>query len=240
MAFRSTAQLWPLPLVTLLLCIQHGAAQGTQTQGGASSVSLPPGAADSYTSSSSSDNNSNTDSSVVNYYFVFLALILAIAGLGAFFIWRRRRRALLMMRAGREDALERDVAGWQGGESRSRWYRQGRWGRSDEGVDREEGLNEFGEAPPAYAPATSGDRAGGGENGQTLVMPMHTLAREDAGLKPPDYTEANTRLVEDPSRFLGTNAAGIPQQAEAHAAAGATNEPQNGNGRGIPGTNSTA
>ncbi|KAF2774035.1 hypothetical protein EJ03DRAFT_74801 [Teratosphaeria nubilosa] len=240
MAFGFTAQPWLLTIATLFVCIQHATAQGTQTQGGSSSVSLPPGAADSYTSSSSSDNNSNTDSGVVNYYFVFLALILAIAGLGAFFIWRRRRRALLMMRAGREDALERDVAGWQGGESRSRWYRQGRWGRSDEGADREEGLNEFGEAPPAYAPATSGERAGGGENGQTLAVPMHTLAREGAGLKPPDYTEANVRLVEDPSRLSGASAAGRPQQAEEHAAAGATNESQNGDGRGMTGSNSTA
>lgn len=62
-------------------------------------------------------------------------------------------------------------------------------------MSREEGLNEHGEAPPPYVPKRSGEEARGtGEGGQAAdggpAVPMQTLSREEAGLKPPDYEEA--------------------------------------------------
>lgn len=149
-------------------------------------------------------------SSLVNYYFVFLALFIGIAGVGGFFIYKRRRRAVMAMRNSRENALARDISDFEG--TRTRWYRQGRWGRSEEDVDREEGLNEFGEAPPAYAPKTSEERAREQEHG--VAVPLQTLSRENAGLKPPDYSEAAAQPTERPGRSSIASAASGSIQPE--------------------------
>jgi hypothetical protein len=185
-------------------------------------TTLPPGSTDTALggSGSADSNNQTSQTSLVNYYFVFLALILAVGGLGAFFIWRRRRRAMYMMRHSRESALARDLAAFppsSGNGERSRWYRHGRWGRSEENLGaREEGLNELGEAPPAYAPKTSEERAREEEGG--LAVPLQTLSREEAGLKPPDYTEANVTAVE---RRSSASEGSSRQPEEAGAVGGA-------------------
>jgi len=157
-------------------------------------------------SSSINDNDNDSDSgntSLVNYYFVFLALILCVAGLGVFLVWRRRKRAVSHFRNSRENALARDVSAWQGdtrGEGWHRRYWQGRL-RSQEEVGRDEGLNELGEAPPAYAPPkTREDEEREAAEGQEPAVPLQTLSREEAGLKPPEYAEASVRPVEGAGR----------------------------------------
>ena len=59
-------------------------------------------------------------------------------------------------------------------------------------MSREEGLNEQGEAPPPYVPKRRSEDAqrDGVEDGGGPAVPLQTLSREDAGFKPPDYTEA--------------------------------------------------
>lgn len=60
----------------------------------------------------------------------------------------------------------------------------------------EEGLNELGEAPPAYAPPKTREEVERDrEAGAGLAVPMQTLSREEAGLKPPDYSETHARVV---------------------------------------------
>jgi hypothetical protein len=72
-----------------------------------------------------------------------------------------------------------------------------RW-RSTEDVGREEGLNELGEAPPAYvAPRKSGETSQ--VESATVTVPMEALTREGVGLKPPDYTPARTTAVTEQS-----------------------------------------
>lgn len=79
-------------------------------------------------------------------------------------------------------------------------YRRRYWNgglRRDPQASREEGLDENGEAPPPYMPKD--DRATDErENGQSVqgqgrpgepAIPMQTLSREHAGLKPPDYEQ---------------------------------------------------
>lgn len=75
----------------------------------------------------------------------------------------------------------------------------------------DEGLNERGEAPPPYKASGEGEtvvaraeegRGGEGRGGQGLdgagvAIPLRTLGREQVGLKPPDYSEAVAREMED-------------------------------------------
>lgn len=130
--------------------------------------------------------------SLVNYYFVFLALIVCFAGLAAFFMYKRKKKYGMIIRQSREGALQRDLNTWDPIRARRRYW-QGRWRSTDH--SQEEGLNEFGEAPPPYVPKTSDGESGhqNGVNGP--AVPLQTLSREQAGLKPPDYTEAHVQSV---------------------------------------------
>ncbi|TKA76672.1 hypothetical protein B0A55_02607 [Friedmanniomyces simplex] len=180
--------------------------------------------------SSNTDSTSTGDGhSLVNYYFVFLAIIIAVAGLTGFLLFRRRRRAMIATSLSRQSALARDLTTWHGssgnsndhgmfdgagggggggggGGARARgyWpYGHGQF-RSQEDAGREEGLNELGEAPPAYAPPPPKSRQDGEEMTTTTsqygadepAVPLQTLSREDAGLKPPDYVESSA-ILED-------------------------------------------
>lgn len=145
--------------------------------------------------------DSHTDTTgLVNYYFVFLALILCVAGLGVWLVYRKRKRAMMHFRYGREAALARDVSAWPRGDT---WYRS-HWAgrrRSAEDTSREEGLNELGEAPPAYAPPkTREEQEREAAEREGPAVPLQTLSREDAGLKPPDYTAASVQAVDEPGR----------------------------------------
>jgi len=143
-----------------------------------------------------SGNNDNRTSSLTNYYFGFLALIICAVGLCIFIVLRRRQRMMAArFHGGQQTELQggigerRHDGGWANWnpERRHQWH--GRW-RSAE-VSREEGLNEYGEAPPVYVPKTSSEPHRDGQ-GNGLAVPLQTLSRGDAGLKPPDYSEVHT------------------------------------------------
>ena len=163
------------------------------------------------------DNDNGADShGLVNYYFVFIALIMCVFAFGLFIVLRRRSRAKRRSQFRQSGAIERDFGGLRanvgdGGwanwnpERRRNW--QGRW-RSAE-VSREEGLNEHGEAPPPYIPKRRSEE----EHQDDTVhdggpaMPLQTLSREDAGLKPPDYDETHTPSLYSTTRPLTADAA---------------------------------
>lgn len=129
---------------------------------------------------------------LVNYYFVFLALIVCFAGLAAFFMYKRKKKYGMIIRQSREGALQRDLNTWDPIRARRRYW-QGRWRSTD--YSQEEGLNEFGEAPPPYVPKASEGETGLHDGANDPAVPLQTLSREQAGLKPPDYTEAHVQSV---------------------------------------------
>lgn len=141
-----------------------------------------------------SDNDDNGSPGMINYYFVFFALILCIAGLCAYFVWRRRRNALMIYNNSRQPSYP-PVREWDAMRQRRRYWNTG---FRTAPVSREEGLNENGEAPPPYMPKDDQETGNNGTqaNGQAMqgqneaggpAIPMQTLSREQAGLKPPEY-----------------------------------------------------
>ncbi|KAK5164879.1 uncharacterized protein LTR77_009543 [Saxophila tyrrhenica] len=166
----------PHAILTLLLCLIPSSLANsmatTTTNPYATHTLLKRQSSLFYVSSSStptandsapggSSNNTNTDNSggLVNYYFGFLALILCAVGLCIFLILRRRYR-MRALYLGRQQAGpqgnfggERPDGGWTNWNPERRHEWGGRWGHAD--ASREEGLNEYGEAPPAYVPKTS-------------------------------------------------------------------------------------
>lgn len=169
-----------------------------------SSQQTNPSTTDSASTATSTSSGDNSDGSLVNYYFVFLAILICILLVAGWIIYRRRKREAFRRRYHQQDALARDLDGWTGPRptGRRRWG-YGNWRTGpDEGSDREEGLNEAGEAPPPYKPRTSseqGDRESAAADGEPSI-PLRTVAREDTTLKPPDYSEAVVGAVEEPGR----------------------------------------
>ncbi|KAF1354782.1 hypothetical protein BDV97DRAFT_343958 [Delphinella strobiligena] len=170
------------------------------------------------------DGSGASSSSLVNYYFVFIALALLIIFLGLWFIFRKRTRARNARLARQQATLSQDLAanrvgrGWTYGESRTNRHGHGgilAMARRRRAVD--EGLDESGEAPPPYKPrdeeeavpvavgATEGAETRSAEIQHTdtegsISIPLRTLDREHVGLKPPDYSEAVAREVDEVGR----------------------------------------
>ncbi|GAB7358714.1 hypothetical protein MBLNU230_g3943t1 [Neophaeotheca triangularis] len=195
MAPRNSASATFTTATLLLFSLPHSTAQTLSTSAlppGSTTDSAPDTDTSTPSSSDSSDSDEETSRHIVNYYFVFIALAFAIAALGLVFIVRRRRRQLALMplsqytpQRQRQPAIHR-TRYWNG-----RGYFGGGGGAGDEEHARpQEGLNEFGEAPPPYVPKRrSEEEVLGGSGGDGPAVPMQTLRREDAGLKPPGYEE---------------------------------------------------
>ena len=149
-------------------------------------------------------NNGANSTGLVNYYFVFLALIIAVVGGVVYLFIRKRHRAKLRTRYSQQEALTRDLGGARPGGGWSNWhpersrgrYWQGRW-RSAE-ASREEGLNEAGEAPPPYVPKRRSEEAQ--REVTEPAVPLQTLSRDGAGLKPPDYSEYRSQDLDSQAR----------------------------------------
>jgi len=144
--------------------------------------------------------DTGTGRNMSTYYFVFFALLICIAVLCVYFVWRRRRNALMIRPNPGGEGYHRDVREWD-----TMRYRRRYWNTNfrNEQPSREEGLNENGEAPPPYMPKedeemgntgphTNGQRPQGGPTpilGEPSI-PMQTLSRDQAGLKPPGYEQS--------------------------------------------------
>ena len=102
-----------------------------------------------------------------------------------FICWRRKKRVRRQLFLSSQRNPYGNVVARAG-------QRHGLAGARSAEMSREDGLNEHGEAPPPYFPKQ--DNAGPGGSGQDDVpIPLRTLAREDAALKPPDYADASIR-----------------------------------------------
>jgi len=195
---------------------------------------------------SSNDGSSSSDRSfgdIYQNYFVFVAVIVAIALLGAYVFYRHKKTLLRRANLSRQMALSRDIEdqglranrgrGWG---ALSRDYASGPdprghplgtrgalgipspWRRRRE----EDGLNEAGEAPPAYksAPDQSDTvleiaRPAASDTITTPAVPRPTLGRENTGLKPPDYTEAVVSPIA-PERAFSSNTIPTSSAASTH------------------------
>ena len=132
--------------------------------------------------------NQQSNNGVLNYYFLLLAIFVIIVAMVWWSLIRRRRQKMVQSRYNGQSALARDLEGMPGGR---RWV-NGRFGFPREPTP-EEGLDERGQAPPPYMPASpeaavhptvthSEPRAGSG-----LAIPLQNLSGE--GQKPPNYQE---------------------------------------------------
>lgn len=114
-------------------------------------------------------------SGLLNYYFLLLAILILIFFLVYHTIARRRKRKIAQLRSTGQTALARDLESWPGSRARAGAR------RGTAPSDREEGLNERGEAPPPYAHKLPEDALlrEAGERG----IPLRELGER----KPPDY-----------------------------------------------------
>ncbi|KAF2830854.1 hypothetical protein CC86DRAFT_402859 [Ophiobolus disseminans] len=131
------------------------------------------------------------DGTVFNYYFLFLAAFLVLFGLLGWWLHRRRKQRKAQMQQSRQHALARDLEGWAG----THRYVQGGHASHQAGhVQRQDGLDEHGEAPPPYQPkseVTVAHTPTGGYHHQSSspAVPLRTLSRNELGRgRPPGYS----------------------------------------------------
>jgi hypothetical protein len=146
-------------------------------------------------SAGDSDDSSDQKSGLLNYYFVFLAFFILILFIGAWFLHKRKQARKARFRNSGQNALARDLGNW----TNTRRWMHGNIRTDPATQNRNEGLNELGEAPPPYkAPETAGPP------GEGPQIPLRTLSRSSANMpvKPPDYGEVlrASRTVEDDNR----------------------------------------
>lgn len=180
-----------------------------------SSVPVPSSTGSAPSGNNSNGNSGNSSSSngtsVYGYYFLFLIILLCLLGLLCYFCYRRRQRRTLQTRHSalqqhlRQGPFAESAAARGAGmpapvmpRARQRGGAAGWWRGPPR--EREEGLNEQGEAPPAYVPKPR-------EEGQEAGIPLETMARgDDVGAKPPDYY-GEVREVSGEERREGGSAA---------------------------------
>ncbi|KAI5860141.1 hypothetical protein GGS23DRAFT_582732 [Durotheca rogersii] len=143
------------------------------------------------------DSDSDSGSIFTDYPFSWILVPLVIfAVVGMLLVcYRYRRQQKLRMRYG-TNALERDLEAMAhhprprpGRPAVERYHAPGRWGFGF--GTRDEGLNELGEAPPAYtAPQKRPDDAEGVELSPMPRQPAGTTAMGGPGINaPPTYDE---------------------------------------------------
>lgn len=129
------------------------------------------------------DNNTSTSSNhaVLNYYFLLLAVVVVVIGVGYWSLARRRKRRSNALRNNQQNTLARDLETWPGRR------RAGGWRHSDtDGASPEEGLNDRGEAPPAYVKEPAQAHVEGVEDVELRDL-------ENGEGKPPDYEAGPAR-----------------------------------------------
>lgn len=169
----------------------------TATSGSASSaVSLSPAALSSdaipvaaiptFTDSATppvDTDDAPANHSVLRFYFFFLAVFIIAIVILYWVLRRKRRRLYVDARRRQQDALAADLRRWSGNgverPPRGTELRTGRWHRLRP-IRTQEGLNECGEAPPAYVakPEPAHSATGAASTPPEWVEMMG---------KPPDY-----------------------------------------------------
>lgn len=181
-----------LPFTLLALVLSSALAQDTTNSldpTPTSDSSVP-----SHTDDAGQQSGPSNTSGLYSYYLIFIALIICIAGVAAYLTYKRKKKLGVFLQQSRESALQRDLNSWDPIRARRRYW-QGRWRSAD--ISHEEGLNEHGEAPPPYMPKTRDEESGPQSTSNEPAVPMQTLSREQAGLKPPDYMEVGVHSEEE-------------------------------------------
>ncbi|KAF6234126.1 hypothetical protein HO173_007545 [Letharia columbiana] len=134
----------------------------------------------------SQDNNttSSPHNGILNYYFLLLAVFVVAILVIYWSLARRRRKAAAQLSRMQQRVLSEDVRSW----TRHRQPGQGLEDEERGGTGRDEGLDEAGEAPPAYVKEPERAHLDRGEGVELRGMARF---REMVGLegKPPDYEE---------------------------------------------------
>ncbi|KAF4631956.1 hypothetical protein G7Y89_g6172 [Cudoniella acicularis] len=95
---------------------------------------------------------------VFNYYFLIVALVAVLFCICILYIGRRKKRKAALLRRNSQRALAQDVAGFRTRFGRPRNYNGFGFGlgagAGNRVEEREEGLDERGEAPPPYVPGS--------------------------------------------------------------------------------------
>ncbi|KAH7399950.1 hypothetical protein BKA64DRAFT_470051 [Cadophora sp. MPI-SDFR-AT-0126] len=159
------------------------------------------------------DNNGRNSNGMFNYYFIIVAIVVILFVITMLYIGKRKKRKAAIMRSNSQRALAQDVEGLRNrfgmGRGAMRRAHAGGLGtgvgdgRGAGAVERTEGLNERGEAPPPYRPGSkppslrssdgvavrevpSRERDGGEQAVEmdTIVRPTPT-----SGQDPPGYHE---------------------------------------------------
>ncbi|KAL8722558.1 MAG: hypothetical protein Q9181_007459 [Wetmoreana brouardii] len=169
--------------------------------------SLPTDGAPATATSDSlpSASHQDTDKGILNYYFLLLAFLIILIGIAYLFYARRQRQKIALSRRNGQRALARDLERWGGG---GPWgpgrFRGPRTSPRQPRREREEGLDERGEAPPPYLPKEPEPTHFGGHGGDHDI-PLQDMGRGSE--KPPDYDEgpsspsANGRSRLGPVRY---------------------------------------
>ncbi|KAI9738172.1 MAG: hypothetical protein M1834_008670 [Cirrosporium novae-zelandiae] len=174
--------------------------KATQSQPNSTSFQTSPSSTPTSHSSDPGDNpaselddpETRTTTTIVNYYFLLLFLLIAILLATYFYLRRRRHLKIERSQSIRHTALLQDVQNrpppTYGNGHRWRWMNLVR-------RNREEGLNERGEAPPPYTPPRTPaeperayTRDGQASLANSEVIPLRILDMDIT--KPPDYREA--------------------------------------------------
>ena len=192
----------PSLIISLLLQLATASAQHnaplqapslTSSAAASSTAFLSPAAVTSAANPFNSSSNSNSNShAVLNYYFLLLAGFVILIMVLYWVLLRKRKRRFAEAHTRVQSALAADLERWPG-DARPRGpfasTRTGRW-HVLRPTRQQEGLNEQGEAPPAYIakpePAHGANASGSGAPSSTGSLAPEWI--EMAG-KPPDYQE---------------------------------------------------
>ncbi|KAF2130490.1 hypothetical protein P153DRAFT_356249 [Dothidotthia symphoricarpi CBS 119687] len=145
-----------------------------------------------------------TDENVFNYYFLFFALFGALVAGSLWWAHRRRKKQKEQTRLSGQHALAQDLEGL----INTRRFMHGENSHSQTGalIQREEGLDEHGEAPPPYKPKSEDTVAAGTTQSMDdcVTIPLRTLLRDGVErAQPPLYEETTgigSALPATPSR----------------------------------------
>ncbi|KUJ18424.1 uncharacterized protein LY89DRAFT_684330 [Mollisia scopiformis] len=92
---------------------------------------------------------------VFNYYFLIIAIVAVLFCLCILYVGRRKKRKAALLRSQSQRALATDVAGFRARfGNRTGRTNAGSYGGGRPRLDRLEGLDERGEAPPPYVPGS--------------------------------------------------------------------------------------
>ena len=140
----------------------------------------PAPTSDSGSPGTDENDDDNGRTGIVNYYFLLLAVFVVVIILICLLWSRSRRKRRAQHQDLRQDALHRDVN-----------RLGGHWWMHVRRDNREEGLNERGEAPPPYIPNEPVPvfRPDAPER-QSPAVPLQNLSTNQQ--KPPDYSVNST------------------------------------------------